>query len=380
MKTWKKIFTGSGMPWSFDIDDVKSPYGENLNLPTTPGQPNNPTGGGGGNGDNTEDDIDLPEVTFFPNSNAYNRYWLKSSDLTNFQNWVFSETFFNNILRLWNDPAEYLINISFYPFNGYLHDVNHVTTTNISIGNIGSDIQAYQMSDGYNARFRGGTFTLSEYYGTYLDYAPYTSAEIYIPYIGYRQLNINDVMGKKLELIYAVDWDTNQMTATILTNDRPLTMFSAPFGVKLSLSGTNANQVAETISRGVANTVMSAGMAIANGAMGNVAGAVGYGMQAGGGALNTVLDVQVSPRQFGQPTPATGLYNTQIPHLIVHRPISAEPNDFAEMHGYSAGYSGLVSEFSGYLECSAVDIAATGTMSENEQTAIINLLTGGIYV
>ena len=157
-------------------------------------------------------------------------------------------------------------------------------------------------------------------------------------------------------------------------------MFSAPFGVKLSLSGTNANQVAETISRGVANTVMSAGMAIANGAMGNVAGAVGYGMQAGGGALNTVLDVQVSPRQFGQPTPATGLYNTQIPHLIVHRPISAEPNDFAAMHGYSAGYSGLVSEFSGYLECSAVDIAATGTMSENEQNAIINLLNGGIYV
>lgn len=380
MKTWKKIFTGSGMPWSFDLDDVKSPYGENLNFPTVPGQPNNPTGGGGGNGDNTEDDIDLPDVTFFPNSNSYNRYWLKSADLSRFQNWVFSETFFNNILRLWNDPAEYLINISFYPFNGYLHDVNHVTTTNISIGNIGSDIQAYQMSDGYNARFRGGTFTLSEYYGTYLDYAPYTSAEIYIPYIGYRQLNINDVMGKKLELIYAVDWDTNQLTATILTNDRPLTMFSAPFGVKLSLSGTNANQVAETISRGVANTVMSAGMAIANGAMGNVAGAVGYGMQAGGGALNTVLDVQVSPRQFGQPTPATGLYNTQIPHLIVHRPISAEPNDFAAMRGYSAGYSGLVSEFSGYLECSAVDIAATGTMSENEQTAIINLLNGGIYV
>ena len=380
MATWKKIFSGSGMPWSFNLDDVKSPYGENLNFPTVPGQPNNPTGGGGGNGDNIEDDIPLPVVNFFPNNNAYNRYWLKPADLSAFQNWVFSETFFNNILRLWNDPAEYLINISFYPFDGTLHDINHVSTTNISIGNIGSDIQAYQMADGYNAAFRGGTFTLSEYYGTYLDYAPYTSAEIYIPYIGYRQLNINDVMGKKLELIYAVDWDTNQLTATILTNDRPLTMFSAPFGVKLSLSGTNANQVAETIARGVANTVTSVGAAISSAAHKEKAAAVGYGIQAIGNAVETALDVQVSPRQFGQPTPATGLYNTQIPHLIVHRPISAEPNDFAAMRGYSAGYSGKVSEFSGYLECSAVDIAATGTMSENEQTAIINLLNGGIYV
>ena len=379
LREWKKIFSGSGMPWSRNLDDVINPGDEGLTKPTTPGQPDNPVNPGGGDGDNISDDIPLPNVDFFPNNNAYNRYWIKSSDLTNLQNWIFGETFLNDIRRLWNDPAEYLINISFYPFNGLIHDPSNVVSSTISIGNLTSDISANMMMNGYSAKFNGGSLKITEYYGSYLDYAPYTSAEIYIPYIGYRQLNINDIMNKTLELIYAVDWDTNQLTATILADSHPLTVFSGSFGIKLALSGTNANQVAETISRGVFSTLTSTGYAIANGAMGNVSGAVSEGMSAGSSALNTALDVQFSPRQFGHPTPATGLYNTQIPHLIIHRPIKAEPSKFISMHGYSAGYSGKVSEFSGFLKCSAVDLKAVETMSEQEQQEIINLLTGGIY-
>lgn len=379
LKEWKKICSGSGMPWSRNLDDVTKPGDEDLNKPVTPGQPDDPTDPGGGDGDNISDDIPLPDVEFFPNNNAYNRYWIKSSDLTNLQDWIFGETFLNDIRRLWNDPAEYLINISFYPFNGLIHDPANVVTSAISIGNLTSDISANMMLNGYSAKFNGGSLKITEYYGSYLDYAPYTSAEIYIPYIGYRQLNINDIMNKTLELIYAVDWDTNQLTATIMADSHPLTVFSGSFGIKLALSGTNANQVAETISRGVFSTLTSTGYAIANGAMGNVSGAVSEGMNAGNSALNTALDVQVSPRQFGHPTPATGLYNTQIPHLIIHRPIKAEPSKYISMHGYSAGYSGKVSEFSGFLKCSAVDLKADETLSAQEQQEITNLLLGGIY-
>lgn len=379
LREWKKICSGSGMPWSRNLDDVISPTDEGLTKPITPGQPDNPVNPGGGDGDNISDDIPLPDVEFFPNNNAYNRYWIKSSDLANLQDWIFGETFLNDIRRLWNDPAEYLINISFYPFNGLIHDPANVVSSTISIGNLTSNITANMMMNGYSAKFNGGSLKITEYYGSYLDYSPFTSAEIYIPYIGYRQLNINDIMNKTLELIYAVDWDTNQITATIIADSHPLTVFSGAFGIKLALSGTNANQVAETISRGVFSTLTSTGYAISNGVAGNVSGAVSEGMSAGSSALNTALDVQVSPRQFGNPTPATGLYNTQIPHLIIHRPIKAEPSEFISMHGYSAGYSGKVSEFSGFLKCSAVDLKADETMSEQEQQEIINLLTGGIY-
>lgn len=380
LATWKKIFNGSGMAWSDDMDKVKAPDDSELNKPTFPGMPDNPTGGGDGDGDNISDDIPLPSVNFFPNSNAYNRYWLTGANLDDLQAWIFGETFLNDIRRLWNDPAEYLINISYYPFNGYLHDVNNVQQANISIGNLTSDISAFAMGNGYNAKFRGGTYQLKEYYGTYLDYAPYTSVEMYIPYIGYKQLNVNDIMGKTLELIYAVDWDTNTLTATIMADDKPLTMYSGAFGVKLSLSGSNANQIAETIAQGIIGTVTTTGMAIAAGVTGNPVGAIAGGVKAAEGALNTLFNIQNSPRQFGTPTPSTGVYNTQIPHLIIHRPMTAEPEAYKNLLGYSAGYSGIVSEFSGFLKCRSVQISGSDTISGAEQLEIINLMKGGIFI
>ena len=380
LSTWKKIFNGSGMAWSDDMDKVKAPDDSELNKPTFPGMPDNPTGGGDGDGDNISDDIPLPSVSFFPNSNAYNRYWLTGANLDDLQAWIFGETFLNDIRRLWNDPAEYLINISYYPFNGYLHDVNNVQQANISIGNLTSGISAFAMGNGYSAKFRGGTYQLKEYYGTYLDYAPYTSVEMYIPYIGYKQLNVNDIMGKTLELIYAVDWDTNTLTATIMADDKPLTMYSGAFGVKLSLSGSNANQIAETIAQGIIGTVTTTGMAIAAGVTGNPVGAIAGGVKAAEGALNTLFNIQNSPRQFGTPTPSTGVYNTQIPHLIIHRPMTAEPEAYKNLLGYSAGYSGIVSEFSGFLKCRSVQLNGSDTISGAEQLEIINLMKGGIFI
>ena len=187
-------------------------------------------------------------------------------------------------------------------------------------------------------------------------------------------------MGKTIDLIYVVDWDTNMLTATLLVDDRPLTMYSGAFGVKLAISGTNANQVAETIARGASGIISNAGMSVANIATGNIPGAIGYGMKALGGAMDTALDVQISPRQFGTPTPLTGLYNTQVPHVIIHRPIAAEPTDFKAQNGYSASYSAPVSSFEGYLQCNSVKLSGGSTMSDTEQNEIISLLKGGIYI
>ena len=132
-KTWKAILTGSGMMWSTVLEDVTAPDDDDLVKPTKPGQPQNPyNDDDDGDGDNISDEIPLPYVEFNLNNNAYNRYWIKSADLVALQNWIFSETFLTDIRRLWNDPAEYLINLSLYPFNGYMHDVNNVAASKIA--------------------------------------------------------------------------------------------------------------------------------------------------------------------------------------------------------------------------------------------------------
>lgn len=378
---WTKIFNGAGLAWSYNVNDVKNPNG-NVNTPIYPGQPTNPIGGGGGTGDNISDEIPLPTPSFLPNTAAYNRYWLKGSDINSLQSFLFSDTFLNDVKRLWTDPAEYMIKLAYYPFDGVAHDYNGTTNATVSIGGIASAISGFAMLDNYNNKFLGGTLDITEYYGTYLDYSPYTTAEIYIPYIGYRQINLSDVMGKTLEIQYAVDFDTGILTAFVLSDSTPLTMYSAPFGVEVALSGSNANQVAQSVLGMVGNVVSAAGgvVSLITSAGASAPVAIPQITGAAGNLVNQVMNLDISPRNFGSPSPTTALYAPQQPFIVLHRPITAEPADFAALNGYAAGYSGLVSSFSGYLKASSVKLSSNTKVSQAEQQEIISLLMGGIYI
>ena len=238
------------------------------------------------------------------------------------------------------------------------------------------------MLDNYNNKFLGGTLDITEYYGTYLDYSPYTTAEIYIPYFGYRQIKLSDVMGKTLEIQYAVDFDVGIITAFVLSDSTPLTMYSAPFGVEVALSGSNANQVAQSVLGMVGNVVSAAGgvVSLITSAGASAPVAVPQITGAAGNLVNQVMNLDISPRNFGSPSPTTALYAPQQPFIVLHRPITAEPADFAALNGYAAGYSGLVSSFSGYLKASSVKLSYNAKVSQAEQQEIISLLLGGVYI
>ena len=378
---WTKIFNGAGLQWSYDPNVVADPNGD-TNKPLYPGQPTNPTGGGGGTGDNISDEIPMPSPSFLPNTAAYNRYWLQPSKVSALQQFLLSDTFLNDIKRLWTDPAEYLIKLAYYPFDGQLHDYGGVSSATVAVAGIQSDIPALAMLDNYNCKFKGGSIEITEYYGTYLDYSPYTTAEIFIPYVGYKQINLSDVMGKTLEIEYAVDFDTGCITAFVLSGGTPMTMYSAPFGVELSISGTNANQVAQQVLGMIGDVATAAGGVISMVASGGATAPVEL-PKVGKAVTNIVGDVSnidIQPRHFGTPSPTTSLFAPQQPFIVLHRPITAEPADFAALNGYSAGYSGKISSFSGYLKCSSVKLAADANITDNEQKEIISLFLGGVYI
>lgn len=378
---WRAIFNSVGWEWSFNENDVTNPDGD-VNKPTYPGQPTNPTGGGGGTGDNISDEIPMPSPSFLPNTAAYNRYWLQPSKVSALQQFLLSDTFLNDIKRLWTDPAEYLIKLAYYPFDGQLHDYGGVSSASVAVAGIQSDISALAMLDNYNCKFKGGSIEITEYYGTYLDYSPYTTAEIFIPYVGYKQINLSDVMGKTLEIEYAVDFDTGCITAFVLSGGTPMTMYSAPFGVELSISGTNANQVAQQVLGMIGDVATAAGGVISMVASGGATAPVEL-PKVGKAVTNIVGDVSnidIQPRHFGTPSPTTSLFAPQQPFIVLHRPITAEPADFAALNGYSAGYSGKISSFSGYLKCSSVKLAADANITDNEQKEIISLFLGGVYI
>ena len=187
--------------------------------------------------------------------------------------------------------------------------------------------------------------------------------------------------------VYYLDVNTLQITAALgLDGDMSinggslgnvLTQYTSSFGVRFPLSGTAANQMILNVVQQVAGVVSGAAALVGGVATGNVA-AIAGGAATSAGAL--LSGGQTAPITYGSVSPMSGLYAPQIPYLIINRPISAEPSSWAADMGYSAGYSGKVSSFTGYLEALHVELNRAPNMTEQEAKEIISALQGGILI
>ena len=379
--TLEQIFTGSGMPWSYDEDLVKSPDDGGLNKPDISGQPDNPSDDSPGTGNNTSDPVEYPSPLYIPNATVYDRYFLTPNQVPGVKKFLFSDTFVDNVRRLWTNPAEYVISLVCYPFD--VASTGLTTTSGVvSVGGVSSDIAAAALTDKGVPYFYGGSVYVDKYYNSYLDYEPYTSIDIYIPYIGVRPLNVSQVVGHTLCIGYYIDLNTQQITALIGLDGQGgnlgqvVTQFVGSIGIQTPLSGTSAQDMIRNIVAQTSGLITGVG-AIAGGIMGANPALLASGVASTSNAL--LGGGHTAPSYYGSLSPVSGLYTPQVAYLIINRPRQAMPAAYLTQQGFSSNYSGKVSQFSGYLECASVNIASTDTMTAQEQQEIINLLTGGIY-
>lgn len=388
---WAKIFNAGGCAWSYDLDKVIAPDDSGLHKPTTPGQPDNPVDDSDGDGDNISDDVTYPSVTYLPTAARY-MYALTDTKVKDVSNYLFSQTFLDDVRRLWTNPGDYIVDLSFYPIDfaeSRLTFAPAVDGYPVYIGNLNSGITGKYITGGTTAIY-GGYVDVTPYYNSYLDYAPNTSISVYIPYIGVRPLDIDLITGHKIHLMYYLDLGTGQFIAALgldgdISQDelgrfsgtigRPIAQYCGNIGIHIPLNGTSHNAYMINSILQATQIVSSAGALAGGLATSNISN-----FAAGVGGLASAFSAPVLKEEIhGTLTPSTGLYSPQQPYLIINRPITAEPAGFKSKQGYASCYSGAVSEFSGFLQCAAVDVPSADTMTVAEQTEIEQLLLGGIY-
>ena len=390
---WIQFFDSSGFEWSFDKNKVISANGNGLRKPTTPGQPDNPTDDTPGDGDNFNDDVIYPDISYVPSTAIYTRYWLNHSEVKNLKDFLFTETFINDVRRLWTNPAEYIIGLDYYPFEYTALEMG-AGQGSIYVANINTGITAVSMLNTGTPFIYGGYVDIQPYFNSYMDYAPYTSIDIYIPYIGIRQLNVHQVMGHRLDIGYVFDFNSRQFTAMlgidgdlILTDSelshrgtlgRVLTQFTGMMCTQFPIGGTSANETALNVIQTSAGILTSAGAIGAGIATANPAAIIGGAT----GLISTLANSQnmITPNVYGSVSPMSGIFAPQQPYLIINHPIPARPAAWQSLHGNPAGYSGIVSDFTGFLQCISIDVPAVNTMTADEQTEIENLMQGGIFI
>lgn len=119
---------------------------------------------------------------------------------------------------------------------------------------------------------------------TFMDYAPYTSIKMYIPYKDYIELNLDSVRGCRLALLYYVNYDDASANVILYntTNDHIEYQGQCQLGIKIGLSSTNQLEINnQKIQLGVTTAVSTIasiiGLASANPLLvaGGIAGIVG---------------------------------------------------------------------------------------------------------
>ena len=222
------------------------------------------TGGGGGTFDLDSDVIGLPPLptlsfaaTGF--TRIYNPTLAQLNSLANYlwTDQTFLDTVINHLKQLLENPMDAVISLSLLPCsipNGSPEAVK-VMYINTGVSMAPATTQFVDVDC--------GTYTIEEFYGSALDYNPYTKVHCYLPYIGQVTLDTDEVMGKTLNVVYRIDIVTGMCAAMILVDQNVLYQFSGHCAINMPINSADFS--------GYIGAAMTAGKMVA----GVVAGAAG---------------------------------------------------------------------------------------------------------
>ena len=230
------------------------------------------TGGGQGTFDDTSDTIPvspLPTISA-AQSGLVTLFKPSLSELNTLGSYLWTNItdFIENLNKLFMNPMDYLISLNIFPCNPAVG-----TRRDIKIGSFTTSIQMSPiMSQWYE--FNCGEVTINEYWGSALDYAPYTKISLFLPFIGSVTLNTDEVMNKKLQVTYRIDLLSGQCVVMISVsghdqNPSVMYQFTGECSVPIPLTGADWSRV-YSAAIGAVGTAITGG--IAAGAAGLAAG------------------------------------------------------------------------------------------------------------
>lgn len=382
-----------GVPYTFDYEAAEDINTDELPDYEPDGVDDNPEGGGDGDGDNISDDIEFPDVAdmVLPSALAYTTVCLTSEELNTLTDIVWSPKIRDlpselTVLANSQPLTDSVISLRFYPFDVELNDPEHVVSYNtLTVGWSADMFGGGVLQNGYYRIIDAGYFDLHEYYGTFLDYSPHTSIDIWLPYIGYKSLPVDLVQNTRISVKYYVDFVDGLGTAVIWADDKPIALYTGALGIDVALTGRdNAaknRQVVDNI-----GTVVSGVGRIGAGIPKAVAtkGAVGLSDIAGGAAQAATGIAQAMYQDaptvhFGTSGGENWMMLPQQCHLRITRAVSATPANYINESGYPSTYTGKLSSFTGYVSAQTVTGDFDGIPSEDVQR-IIDGLRAGVHI
>ena len=238
------------------------------------------------------------------------------------------------------------------------------TNGEVYIGNVDMETQGGISIN--NGIIEIGTFTLNPIYDNFLDFAPFSKTLIYLPFVGYQELPISEMIGRTYTLKYITDYITGECNAVIYYKDAPFLVFSGVIGIEIPIS----NQGIANLNRSqFPSLVSSATSAIQQNPIGSV-----------NGLVSAMTEVQ-HPTTNGVASSECNAKTCVTAFLLRIYPQWQEPANYAHQYGKPCNLSRKLNGLTGFTVVAPdFDTSGLNDIATDELNEIREIMTNGFYI
>lgn len=258
-----------------------------------------------------------------------------------------------------SNPIENIISCKDIPFS-----LSAGADSVIKLGNVDTGVNGNKVSNNFG-EINIGSLTIPAKYHNFLDLAPYTKVTIYLPYIGFKELDATLIMGKAITVKYAVDVITGGCVAEIFCKNTRMYEFSGQVGIDIPITASNRAQV----EAGYISNAVSGGADLLTGDV--------------IGASESMLSSALSKYHYSStsaPSPACVASINRTCYVIIDRPSYDNIKTFNHTRGRQCNLSKTIGSLKGYTICDRnLDLnGIRATDAEKEE--IVNILSSGFFI
>lgn len=340
---------------------------EDIDPTKTPDNDNTPPGGGNGPYKDTSVRIGpakLPATSALA-AGFVKAYMPSPAQMQALSSYMLTDDFIEGVKKLMANPIDYIMGLHMTP-------VTPVTTNStIKVGGVDTEISAPLITNEY-VQYDCGELNISEFWGSFIDYAPATKAELYLPFIGTVPLDIDNIMDAAIHLYYNVNVLSGACTAFLdCQTSRKLRSvcyyWNGSMMSEIPVTGNDYSNKVNAAFSAVGNLI---GVA-ATGSIGNAVGLAQNMMQA------TLQKPSI--QKSGQMGGDAGMLSEFQPFVILTRPVQALPKNYNKLKGNTSMIGGKVSSFNGFLQCDEIDLSGIAC-TEAEKDLILQAFKEGVFV
>lgn len=328
----------------------------------------------------TRDPDLMPDAPKLNGLGAFSNYYAIAKtgvDSLNDFLWNSDETVINDILNslklFGQSPIDAIISLRLYPFN-IVSLLPSVDQEEIVLGRVATGVYGIKIPSDASTSIDLGSIYLPRKYNNFLDYAPYSSYSLYIPFCGVINLNPNIFLDHYVSVRMVIDITTGKCTAIIYVGSEgdygiPIQYVDGMIGVEIPVTAENMGKLGAAVLEAVGNT---AAAAVSTGVAGAAFAAVG-------GAID-VMFTDIAPQKTGNISASGSLSMPIKLYLAVSSPTIILPDNYGHTHGYCCDIMSTVNTQNGYTVCYNVDTSSISGATDAERTEIKTLLEGGIFI